>query len=57
MIFDDNEYTMYLRYHDWSMSGVSQNTDDTIYKGNREIVSACEAEFEFPLFTPSFFSM
>jgi hypothetical protein len=39
------------------MSGVPQNTDETIYKGNREIVSTCEAKFEFPLLTPSFFSM
>ena len=34
MIFDDNEYTVYLKYHDWSIPDVPQNTDDTIYKGN-----------------------
>jgi hypothetical protein len=31
-IVDDNEYTIYFRYHDWSVSDVPQTTDDTTYK-------------------------
>jgi hypothetical protein len=30
---------MYLKYLDWSMSDVQQNTDETTYKEDREIVS------------------
>jgi hypothetical protein len=45
---------MYLKYHDLIISDVPQNTDDTIYKGDREIVLTDEA-IEFQVSSIYFF--
>jgi hypothetical protein len=39
------------------MSDVLQNTDNTIYKGDKDLSYRHEAKFEFPLYTLSFFSL